>query len=120
MSGSNNMSTVVKVKSKRQFKDLIESSYDVPVIIDYYATWCGPCKKISPIFDNISSNYGVSEDGHTLMKFARLNVDKLEKISTEQNINSMPTFIVYKDGVQVERSEGASKTRLAKLVLHHI
>nr|QBK89802.1 MAG: thioredoxin [Pithovirus LCPAC101] len=117
---SKDKSTVIHIKSNHQFRDLVEDSFRIPLIIDYYATWCGPCKKISPVFDNLSYNYGDHEDGSRLIKFARINVDKFEKISVDQDISSMPTFIIYKYGVQVERSEGASKTRLAKLILHHV
>jgi thioredoxin 1 len=110
-------SNVKNIKTIKQFNRLMEKSYDHPVIIDYHATWCGPCKKIAPIFYDLSDDSSVKE---SQMIFARIDVDDLDTLTDKQHIMSMPTFVVYKDGVQAERVEGASTTRLTNMIFHHV
>lgn len=104
---------VIDIDHQEIFDELMNISKIKPVVIDYYADWCAPCKKISPYFHELSSTY----DNIT---FGRLNIDNFPKITKTQYISSMPTFIMYKNGQQVERVEGASTTRLHNLVLHQI
>lgn len=110
-------SNVINIRSTNHFRHLMEKSYKYPVIVDYYATWCGPCKKIAPIFDDLSHNYNTES---VKMIFGRINVEDFDKLSADQHIMKMPTFIVYKDGIQVERVERSNRNRLSKMILHHI
>lgn len=92
--------------SSEEFKELIKSGI---VIVDFSATWCGPCKVISPFFEELSKQ-------HTSIKFIKVDVDELEDVSTDANVTAMPSFYVYKNGEIVEKMVGASKEKLEALV----
>ncbi|KEI38683.1 uncharacterized protein L969DRAFT_24271 [Mixia osmundae IAM 14324] len=80
-----------------------------PTIIDFWATWCGPCKVISPKFEAMSSEFpGV--------QFLKVDVDEEPEIAQENNIRAMPTFIVYKDGAKVDQVVGADATKLRQAI----
>ena len=69
------------------------------VLVDFYATWCGPCKMLSPIIDEVAN-----ENNEVL--FARVDVDKCEILSSKYKIEAMPTLIVFENGKEIERSVG--------------
>ena len=73
--------------------------------MDFYATWCGPCKVISPKFEAFSKQY-------TTLKFVQVDVDAIPDISEEAGIRAMPTFQVYKDGKMVDEVVGADPRKL--------
>lgn len=75
-------------------------------MIDFWATWCGPCKMISPIFERIASTVGDK------VQFAKVDVDEQEQISQECGIKAMPTFIFFKNGEKVESVVGADPSKL--------
>jgi thioredoxin 1 len=74
-----------------------------PVIIDAYATWCGPCMYMKPIFQKIA------QDQATTYEFAELNVDEARPIAIELGVSSVPTFIFMKDGKVISKVTGAMK-----------
>ncbi len=74
---------------------------DVPVIVDFWAEWCVPCKMIHPILDEIADEY----DGK--IKIAKVNVDKEGDIAGQYNIISIPTLLLIKDGTVVNQQVGA-------------
>lgn len=71
-----------------------------PVLIDIYATWCGPCQLMNPILDELEAEMGDS------VTFAKLNVDEAREISNKYGVSSVPTFIFIKDNVVVARETG--------------
>jgi thioredoxin len=87
-----------------ELSDLIQSGKSI--ILDFYASWCGPCKKIAPFFEKISHDF-------TNIVFVKINVDEAEKIAEYFNISAMPTFIGIKNKQVVKFSPGASE----KLIL---
>ncbi len=94
--------------SDASFKNDVLNSKE-PVLVDFYATWCGPCKKMAPVIDELSSEYA------NKVKFLRVDVDTNNKLAAEFKINSIPTFITYKNGKAVDRIVGLSpKTELSK------
>ncbi|AET41214.1 thioredoxin TRX2 Ecym_7388 [Eremothecium cymbalariae DBVPG len=89
---------VKEISSAEEFKKAI--SVDKLVVVDFYATWCGPCKMIAPMLEKFDTNY---EDAD----FYKVDVDALSDVAQEQQITSMPTLIYYKNGEQVSKVIGA-------------
>lgn len=93
---SENMSTL----SDATFDEEIASS-DEPVLVDFWAEWCGPCKMIAPVLDEIAS------ENKGKIKIAKLNVDDNPDIARRFEVMSIPTMIVFKDGQPAKRMVGA-------------
>ena len=82
----------------------------VPVLIDFWASWCGPCKMMSPVVEQIADDMGQSA------KICKINIDEQRELATKYNVMSIPTFILFKDGKEVSRLVGAMpKEELAKI-----
>lgn len=74
---------------------------DVPVVVDFWASWCGPCRMVSPIIDSLAEEYG------NKIKVCKVNVDEESTLASEFAVVSIPTVIVIVDGKTAERSVGA-------------
>ena len=88
------------------------SDTSVPVVVDFWAPWCGPCKSIAPILEELASEFGES------VKITKVNVDNNSEIATKYEIRAIPTILVFRNGEIVETIVGlTSKDDLkAKLV----
>ena len=89
--------------------DVIQS--DKPVLVDFWAEWCGPCKQIAPHLDALAEEKG------EVYKIVKLNVDENPMTAGKFSVRGMPTFMVFKDGKVVAKKLGAmSKSRIAEWV----
>ncbi len=74
---------------------------NLPVMVDFYADWCGPCKMMSPVLEQLAEEYNGKVNVY------KLNVDEAREIAGEFGINSIPTVIIFKDGQKVDQFIGA-------------
>ena len=101
------MATVEVTKANFQ-SEVINS--DKPVLVDFWAGWCGPCRMVAPILDEIAKE-------NPDIKVAKVNVDEQQELAAQFGIMSIPTIIAFKDGKQHGKSIGVrSKQDLVKLV----
>ena len=80
-------------------EDFNEMIKDDLVIVDFYANWCGPCKMLSPVLEEVASSRGN-------IKVVKVDVDKYSEIAREYGVMTIPTVILFKDGVEVKRNIG--------------
>ncbi len=94
-------------------QDVLKS--DTPVLVDYWAEWCGPCKMIAPILDEVSRDY----DGR--VQVAKMNVDDNQSTPAKYSIRGIPTLMLFKNGALVATKVGAlSKSQLTLFLDSHL
>ena len=100
--------------TKFNFTDEVINS-DVPVIVDFWATWCDPCRMIAPIIEELATSlYGK-------VKVGKVNVDEEEKLAVKYGIMSIPSLLVFKNGEVVDKVIGlTSRAELYSMLLKHI
>jgi thioredoxin 1 len=81
-----------------------------PVLVDFWAVWCAPCRIIAPVIDEIAESYGAK------IKVGKVNVDDNSKVASKYGIRSIPTVILFKDGQVAEQVIGANAAEIKKIV----
>ena len=94
------MTDNVKEYSANDFKSEVVES-DTPVLVDFWAEWCGPCKVIAPVVEELAKDY----EGK--IKFGKVNVDDHNMVASEYGVRSIPTLLIFKNGAVVNQIVGA-------------
>ena len=90
-------------KKKSSFNDIIRSAE--PTLVDFYATWCGPCKAMMPVLKDVSKKVSGKA------KVIKIDIDKNQKLANKLNIKSVPTLVIYKEGKIVWRQAGGMSAK---------
>ncbi|MBQ8540833.1 MAG: thioredoxin [Clostridia bacterium] len=90
---------MLHVNSENYTEEVLNSP--VPVVVDFFATWCGPCRMLSPVLES------VAEDFEDKVKFVKLDVDEAPDIAKDYSVMSIPTLIIVKGGEEVAKQVGA-------------
>ena len=100
------MSALIQHVNEDTFEpDVLKS--DVPVLVDYWAEWCGPCKAIAPLLEELAKEYGGK------LKIAKVNVDENQQLARKYNIKAIPTLMLFKEGnIQASKLGMMSKPQL--------
>jgi len=100
----------IQVLDGASFKEFVTSAKN-PVLVDFWAPWCGPCKMIAPVVEEIAAEYAGK------LQVAKLNVDENQKTASDFQVSSIPTLIMFKNGQELERAIGfKTKGDLKKFV----
>ncbi|XP_071779298.1 thioredoxin-like [Centroberyx gerrardi] len=97
------------IETEADFKKALADAGDKLVVVDFTASWCGPCQKIAPKFKTLSEE-------HTDCVFLKIDVDDAADVAAACNIQSMPTFQFYKKGNKVGEFSGANDSKLEQMV----
>ena len=89
---------IIKVTSDNFESDVLKSNK--PVLVDFWAEWCGPCRMVAPTLDEIA-------DENDAVRIAKVNVDDQQELAYRYQVSSIPTFILFKDGQVADRMMGA-------------
>jgi len=105
--------TVVTLTDDNFEKEVTSS--EIPVLVDYWATWCGPCKMVGPLVEEIASEYGQR------LKVGKIDVDSNQDLALEQNVRSIPTLLIFKEGKVVAQHVGSlPKNKLTEFIEPHL
>lgn len=101
-------------KQFSNFQDLLEGS-DLPILVDFYATWCGPCQMMAPILEEVGASL------RDRLQVVKIDTDKYPNLASLYQIEALPTLVLFKDGQPAERIEGVQQApqliqRLSTLV----
>jgi thioredoxin 1 len=92
------MGNIIEINKGNFNKEVLKSN--LPVLVDYWAQWCMPCKTMAPIIEEIAKEYS------NKIKVAKVNVDEDATLATKYGITSIPTFLFFKDGKEISRIVG--------------
>ncbi|MBI1744854.1 thioredoxin [Candidatus Acetothermia bacterium] len=107
------MSKAIQIENNTFEKEVLHSA--LPTLVDFYADWCGPCKAIAPVIDEIATELAGQ------LKVAKVNVDESEALSLQYGVQGIPTLILFQNGQEVQRITGfLPKTQLVRQLRPHL
>lgn len=95
---------------KNSFNNIIDS--EIPVLVDFFAEWCGPCKMLAPILKQVKDELGDS------IKVIKIDVDKNQPLATKYQVRGVPTMILFKKGKQLWRQSGVLQKNDLISIIH--
>jgi len=106
------MSNHKNIQDDEEFATVMQSAGGKLVVVDYNATWCGPCQKIHPVYTQLAKKYPNA-------LFLGVDVDRCREIAMQQNVSSLPTFIFYRNGTKIDQMKGADAAGLEAMIKKH-
>lgn len=107
-----NMKKVKEINSTEFVKEVLNS--DTPVVVDFYAPWCGPCKMLAPVLEKVAGEF----DGN--VKFVKVNVDDAPALAATYNITGVPTIILFKDGRIADLTVGFASEGMLRSMINRV
>lgn len=106
---------VIEVNNDNWESEVIENSKTKPVVVDFWAPWCGPCRMVSPVLEELSAEMNEQ------LTFCKINIDDNQETANRFGVMSIPTMIIFKNGEVIDRTIGAStKTKLKEKFEAHL
>eukprot|EP01018_Ginkgo_biloba_P004316 Gb_24299 [translate_table: standard] len=113
MSGTHGSVHMITSKQEWETKLFEATTNGKIVVVDFTASWCGPCKMITPFYSELSDKY-------PQLVFLKVDVDDMAELSATWDVRAMPTFIFIKDGKQIDKLVGANKPELEKKIVNYV
>lgn len=98
------------IETHAQFTECLAKAGGL-VVVDFTAAWCGPCKQVAPIFAQMAK-----DKANVSVLFLKVDVDEVGEAAAQANVRSMPTFVLYRGGREIQRFSGADPVRLGALI----